>query len=253
MEPDKKLNMKSVGIIGGMGPGATLDLFQKVVDLTPAKQDQDHLHLMIDNFPQIPDRTAFLMGEGKDPLPYLLEAAERLEQSGVDALCMPCNTAHYFVEDIRSQTDIPFISIIESTIDKIRNSHPEASKIGLMATRGTTDAGIYHKALESAGLEVLPLSETFMSEVMEVIYTVKAGSLKETVAQFNCCVQQLIDAGADVLIAGCTEIPLLLPHLNQSVAFVDPTLALAEKIVQFAQAQVYDRPETSPQQKLVSA
>jgi aspartate racemase len=239
--------VKSIGIIGGMGPGATLDLFQKVVDLTPAKQDQDHIHLMIDNFPQIPDRTAFLMGEGKDPLPYLLEAAGRLEQSGVDALCMPCNTAHYFVEDIRSKTNIPFISIIESTIDKIKATHPGATKIGLMATRGTSDAGIYHKTLESAGLEVLPLSDSFKNEVMEVIYTVKAGRLVETVAQFNCCVQQLVDAGADVMIAGCTEIPLLLPHLNRSVAFVDPTLALAEKIVQFAQAQESDFSETLSQ------
>jgi len=232
-----------------MGPGATLDLFQKIVDLTPAKQDQDHIHLMIDNFPQIPDRTAFLMGEGADPLPSLLEAAERLSLSGVDALCMPCNTAHYFVEDIRCKIDIPFISIIESTIDKIRDTYPEATKVGLMATRGTTNAGIYHKVLESAGLEVLPLSKTFMNEVMEVIYRVKAGRLMETIAPFNNCVQQLVEVGADVLIAGCTEIPLLLPHLNQSVAFVDPTLALAEKIVQFAQTQVYDCLATSSQAK----
>lgn len=245
--------MKSVGIIGGMGPGATLDLFQKVIDLTPAKQDQDHLHLIIDNFPQIPDRTAFLMGEGSDPLPYLLESAHRLEQSGVDALCMPCNTAHYFVEELRNKTGIPFISIIDSTINKIKSSYPDAVKIGLMATRGTSDAGIYHKALDSAGLDVVPLSEAFKDEIMEVIYTVKAGRLRETTDQFNSCVQQLVEAGADIMIAGCTEIPLLLPHLSQPAVFVDPTLALAENIVQFAQARVYDCPETSSQTVVVSA
>ena len=230
--------MKPIGVIGGMGPGATLDLFQKIIDLTPAQQDQDHLHLIIDNFPQIPDRTSFLLGEGDNPLPHLLMSAERLEQSGVKALCMPCNTAHYFVKEIRDKITIPFISIIESTIEKIKSDYPEARKIGLMATRGTCESGIYHDILNSSGLEVLPLSEEFKTQVMEVIYTVKAGHLTEKLELFNHCIKQMQIAGADVLIAGCTEIPLLLPHLDSPVPFVDPTLALAENIVKFVKGEM---------------
>ncbi|HDH63258.1 MAG TPA: amino acid racemase, partial [Firmicutes bacterium] len=93
--------MKTVGIIGGMGPEATLDLFYKIIKNTPAKKDQEHIHLIIDNYPQIPDRTQFILGKGENPLPYLLRSANLLENAGVDAICMPCNTAHFFVDDIR--------------------------------------------------------------------------------------------------------------------------------------------------------
>ncbi len=220
-----------------MGPGATLDLFQKIIALTPAQQDQDHLHLIIDNFPQIPDRTSYIVGGGENPLPYLLMSAKRLEQSGVKALCMPCNTAHYFVEAIRDKIAIPFISIIESTVEKIKSDYPDARKIGLMATRGTYEARIYHDVLSAAGLEILPLSEAFKDQIMEVIYTVKAGQLTEKLELFNQCIDLMKDAGADVLIAGCTEIPLLLPHIDSPVPFVDPTLALAENIVNFIKGE----------------
>ncbi len=226
--------MKIIGIIGGMGPSATVDLFQKVIELTPAERDQDHCHLLIDNYPQIPDRTAFLLGTGDDPFPFLLESARRLEKAGAEALCMPCNTAHYFIEDLRMKVRLPFISIIDSTVERIKTVFPMARKIGLLATRGTTESGIYHRALTAAGLETLQTDESFKQDVMDVIYTVKAGRPEEAVGLFNDCVRRLQAAGADVLIAGCTEIPLLLPHLDRSVNFVDPTLTLAEKIVAFA-------------------
>jgi aspartate racemase len=230
--------MKTVGIIGGMGPGATLDLFQKIVTLTPAIKDQDHLHLVIDNFPQIPDRTSFLLGKGENPLPYLLKSAERLEAAGVDALCMPCNTAHYFVEEIRKNIKVPFLSIIDAAMKKIRTDFPEARKVGLMATRGTCDAGIYHAVVNSAGLEILPLREEFKAHIMEVINTVKAGHLTRQLELFRHCVQQMHNDGADILIAGCTEIPLLLPYIEPLLPFVDPTLALAENIVNFVKGEI---------------
>jgi aspartate racemase len=226
--------MRPVGIVGGMGPGATLDLFQKIIDQTPAKSDQDHIHLQIDCYPQIPDRTTFLVGDGENPLPYLLESAKRLESAGVQALCMPCNTAHYFIEDIRRQINIPFISIIEATVAKIKKMYPDAKQIGLLATRGTFEASIYHRVLNAVGLDVLPLSEEFKNQMMDVIYTVKAGQLTEKLYLFNSCLRQLQDAGAEVMIAGCTEIPLLLPYIDSQIPFVDPTQALAEEVVAFA-------------------
>ena len=105
-----EVKAKTLGIIGGMGPAATLDLFHKILKATPAKRDQDHIHIIIDNFPQIPDRTAFLLGKGENPLPYILKSVRTLEEANVDVLCMPRNTAHYFVEDIRGSTDSVHIS-----------------------------------------------------------------------------------------------------------------------------------------------
>jgi len=115
-----------------MGPEVTLDLFYKIIKATPAKRDQDHIHVIIDNFPQIPDRTAFLLGKGENPLPYILKSVETLEKGNVDALCIPCNTAHHFVEDIRKATPLPFISIIESTLKEIKSRFKDSKNIGLL-------------------------------------------------------------------------------------------------------------------------
>jgi len=139
------MKAKTLGIIGGMGPAATLDLFSKILKATPAKKDQDHIHIIIDNFPQIPDRTAFLLGKRENPLPYLLKSVRTLEKANVDVLCMPCNTAHYFVEDIRKATPLPFISIVESTLNEIKSSFENSKNIGLLATDGTIIGRVYHK------------------------------------------------------------------------------------------------------------
>jgi aspartate racemase len=225
---------KVVGIIGGMGPRATLDLFQKIIDLTPAQQDQDHLHVMIDSNPQVPDRTAYLLGQGESPLPWLLESARRLERSGADLLCMPCNTAHHFVEQIRRETAVPLISIIEAAHQAIRERYPQTRRIGLMATRGTFDGRVYHRALCPAGLEIIPLDESLKDQVMDVIYAVKAGRWKEQIGSLASCVNRFRKAGAEILIAGCTEIPLLLPYSQLDLPVVDATRELAENVVRSA-------------------
>ncbi len=226
--------MKTIGVIGGMGPGATLDLFQKIIQSTPADRDQDHLHVIIDNLPQVPDRTAYLLAGGESPLPYLIRSAERLVGSGALALCMPCNTAHYFVEEIRKTVPVPFLSIVESALQEIRECHPRAGKVGLMATKGTTAGKIYHNLFEREGLEILPLSPGFEEALMDIIYGVKAGRLQEKVDNFQKCLNAMAQMGAEVIIAGCTEIPLLIPFVEVPVPVVDPTLALAKNAVRFA-------------------
>ncbi len=228
------MSMQTVGIIGGMGPGATLDLFQKIVSLTPASCDQDHLHIIIDNYPQIPDRTAFILGQGANPLPYLLESAQRLEAAGANLLCMSCNTAHHFVEEIREQISIPLVSIIETCAAAIRLKFPAVSTVGLLATRGTFTAKIYHHTLEHAGLSVAPFTDADLDRLMKVIYAVKAGRLSEHIDEFKFCLHQAQAAGAQLLIAGCTEIPLLLPVVSPAIPVIDPTLTLAEQVVRLA-------------------
>lgn len=228
--------MKTVGIIGGMGPEATLDLFSKIIRNTPAQKDQDHLHIIIDNYPAIPDRTAYVIGEGKDPAPFLIESAKRLAKSNVDIMCMPCNTAHYFLKTICKEIKTPFVSIIESTFRTVKLVAPNTKKIGLLATKGTLQGRVYHNIFEQFGMEFIDIPESVRNDVMQAIYSVKAGEGNKNIDLLKNAINYLEDAGADVIIGGCTEIPLLFPYCTSEIPLIDPTLALAEAVVDAALA-----------------
>jgi len=229
-----EVKVKTVGIMGGMGPAATLDLFYKILKATPAKRDQDHIHIIIDNFPQIPDRTAFLLGKGANPLPYILKSVRTLERANVDVLCMPCNTAHYFVEDIRKATPLPFISIIESTLNEIRSRFEDSKNIGLLATDGTIIGKVYHKVFEAEGYNIITLSEEKQHEVMRIIYSIKAGKMEENVQPFEEIIEHMKFLGSELVILGCTELPILLKYFEPSIPVIDATSCLAKEIVNFA-------------------
>ncbi len=229
-----EVKSKTIGIIGGMGPEATLDLCSRIIKHTPAQKDQDHIHLIIDNYPQIPDRTAFILGKGENPLPYILKSVDLLVNCGVDALCMPCNTAHYFVEDIRKHSSTPFISIIESVLKEVRNNYSEVKNIGLLATRGVIVGRVYHQVFENDGFKIVTPSESVEDVVMDVIYSVKAGTGREKVYDLQMCIDSLKEKGCELIIAGCTEIPILLPFVELPVPVVDSTLSLAKEVVSFA-------------------
>ena len=228
------MKAKTLGIIGGMGPAATLDLFSKILKATPAKKDQDHIHIIIDNFPQIPDRTAFLLGKGANPLPYILKSVRTLERANVDVLCMPCNTAHYFVEDIRKATPLPFISIIESTLNEIRSRFEDSKSIGLLATDGTIIGKVYHKVFEAEGYNIITPLEEKQHEVMKIVYSIKAGKMEENVQTFEEIIEHMKFLGSEVVILGCTELPILLKYFEPSIPVIDATSCLAKEIVNFA-------------------
>ena len=229
-----EVKAKTLGIIGGMGPAATLDLFYKILKATPAKRDQDHIHIIIDNFPQIPDRTAFLLGKGENPLPYLLKSVRTLEKANVDVLCMPCNTAHYFIEDIRKATPLPFISIIESTLNEIRSRFQDSKNIGLLATDGTIIGRVYHKIFEVEGYKIITPLEEKQNEVMKTVYSIKAGRIEENVQTFEEIIEHMKFLGSEVVILGCTELPILLKYFEPSIPVIDATSCLAKEIVDFA-------------------
>ena len=142
---------KSLGILGGMGPLATADLFTKIVQMTDAKRDNDHLRVYIDNNAQIPDRTAAILSGGADPVPAMAESAQKLASMGAELLIMPCNTAHYFLPRLREQCSVPFLNMIEITAERCRQTHGQAPA-GLLATRGTIQTGLYRRALEAQGV-----------------------------------------------------------------------------------------------------
>jgi len=226
---------KIIGILGGMGPEATIDLFYKIIKLTPAKKDQEHLRIIIDNNPKIPDRTAAILGKGKDPLPALRETAQNLEKAGADFIIIPCNTAHYFLSSIQESVKIPVLNMIEETAKETRKKIPPIKKVGLLASVGVYETKIYHQQFKKFNIEVISPEEKDKEKVMKVIYAVKAGDLSEEVKKNILSIaQKLIDKGAEAIITGCTEIPLILKEGDVSVPIIDPTQVLAKAAVQKA-------------------
>ncbi|WP_169973611.1 MULTISPECIES: amino acid racemase [unclassified Campylobacter] len=224
--------MKRVGILGGMGPLATIDLYAKIVELTDAKKDQDNIPIIIDNYPQIPDRTAYILHGGEDPFPFMKEAALRLKNAGCEAVFMACNTAHYFADRLVEETGINLLHIASIAVDAIKKEYPNAKKIAVIATTGTTKAKIYENKLVENGFECVQIPENLLENIMDCIYKgAKANKLKEYVELFNDTIDQV---QADVYIAACTEIPLFLPYAKKKDKFVDATLELAKAAVKFS-------------------
>ena len=220
---------KIIGILGGMGPEATIDLFYKIIKFTPAEKDQDHLRIIIDNNPKIPDRTAAILGKGEDPLPALQETAKNLEKAGADFIIIPCNTAHYFLPLIQESVKIPVLNMIEETAKETRKKISPIQKVGLLASIGTYKTEIYHQQFKKFNIEVISPEEKDKEEVMKAIYAVKAGNLSEGIKKNILKIaQKLIDKGAEAIIAGCTEIPLILKEGDVSVPLIDPTQVLAK-------------------------
>jgi len=220
---------KIIGILGGMGPEATTDLFYKIIKFTPAEKDQEHLRIIIDNNPKIPDRTAAILGKGENPLPALRETAQNLEKAGADFIIIPCNTAHYFLPSIQESVKIPILNMIEETAKETRKKISLIQKVGLLASVGVYETKIYHQHFRKYNIEVISPEEEDKEKVMKVIYAVKAGDLSEGIKKNILKIaQKLIDKGAKAIIAGCTEIPLILKEGDVPVPIIDPTQVLAK-------------------------
>lgn len=223
---------KIVGILGGMGPLATADLYRKIIEATPARRDQDHLHVVIEADPSVPDRSAFLQGDGPDPLPALTRGAARLAAAGVDFIAIPCNTAHAFLPPLRERVATPFIDMIAETAARVRADYPAARRVGILATAGTIGSGLYHAALRERGLQPMQPDEAGQSLVSAAIAAVKAGETGPAVgASLVEAGNALIADGAEVLLAACTELPIVLHAAMVPVPLLDPTQVLAEAAV----------------------
>ena len=224
---------KTIGVLGGMGPLATADLYRKIIEATPARRDQEHLHVIIDADPAIPDRTAALRGEGPDPIPLLRAAAERLEAAGADFLVVPCNTVHAFLPRLREQVAIPILDMIEATAARTEQDFG-GRRVGVLATEGTVESGLYERALAARGLPAINPEPEDQKLVGAAIEHVKAGEPETAAEDFATVGDHLVARGAEVLIAGCTEIPLVLAPEMVAVPLVDPTRILAEVAVREA-------------------
>lgn len=227
-------NDKLVGVIGGMGPDATVDFMAKVIAMTPAQSDQEHVRMLVAHNPRIPSRQLAMAGKGENPGPVLAALARQLEEAGADFLVMPCNAAHGWQRDIVDATAIPFISIVEESVAAARESGDGA--VGLLTTPGCFAAGVYQRALADQDA-VLPTQEE-LAETLAFVERVKAGDQSETVAAgLRALVDRLMSRGASTIIAACTELPLVLDQSMFDVPFVSSTDALANKTVKLALGQ----------------
>ena len=221
-----------IGILGGMGPLATVELFRKIVEKTPAKLDQDHPRIIIYNNPKIPDRTAYILGNGPDPRPELIASARKLEDCGADFIIMPCNTAHYFAEDIQRAIRIPLVNMVEETAERIREMG--LKRVGLLATDGTVRGKVYHRALEKRGIELVVPDDEDQRLVMRAIYEgIKAGNV-ELGRRLLLAVARRLEKRVEAIIAGCTEVSVALRPGDLSVPLIDPMDVIAEKAVKLA-------------------
>jgi len=226
---------KIIGILGGMGPEATADLFLKIIKATPAKRDQDHLRIIIDNNPKIPPRTESILGEGSSSLPKMVKTAKNLENAGVDFIIISCNTAHYYYEELRKSVKIPILNMIDQTVQRINKDYPKIKKIGLIATIGTIKTKIYDRGLAKTGIEIITPHENVEKKVIKAIFKyIKVGKLKEGRKLMIEVADHLVKMGAQSILCGCTEVSLVLKDGDLSVPVIDPLQILAEIAVEKA-------------------
>lgn len=233
-----------VGVLGGVGPAATVDFMAKLVRNTPAACDQDHIRIMVEQNPQIPDRTAALLGNGDDPTLALYAACKTLEDGGADLIAIPCNTAHAFVERIQPSLSIPIVNMLTCTADYLHESFSGLREVGVLATSGTLASRVYERSLEARGFVQVAPGEAAQARLMNAIYGPKGAKAGFTSGE--CCedlaaaVDDLVAQGVQVIVLGCTELPLLLRDATLVCAgglvvrLVDPTEVLAKRCVAYA-------------------
>jgi aspartate racemase len=235
--------MKTIGILGGMGPLATVDIFKKIVMMTEAYCDNDHIPIIIDNNTLIPDRTSHIMGRGESPVRELVKSALRLEAMGADVIIIACNTAHYYYNDIVKHVSIPVINMIEETAREVLKNKPYVKKAGLIATEGTYNTGIYKSVFNSFGIELIQPNPENTKHIMDVIYGIKKGLMDMDPANFKQAIDELKSKGSETLILGCTEIPMAFRMFDIHEDYVGASEVLAKRAIEFAGKNIIARRE----------
>jgi aspartate racemase len=228
---------KTVGVLGGMGPAATLDFFARVLAQTNAGRDQDHIRLIIDCNPSLPDRNAAIAGTGPSPAPALQEMARGLARAGAELLVMPCNAAHAFENDIRAATTLPFIGIVAATAEALHRTEPHLRRAGILATTGCIDAGLYQTALDRVGIDSIVPQGATRDLFMQALQRIKSGDTGTTPkSEMMAVAEALVAEGAQAIIAGCTEVPLVLEPADVTVPLLNSTDCLVQATIAAARA-----------------
>ncbi|MEO8713520.1 MAG: amino acid racemase [Acetobacteraceae bacterium] len=242
-----------VGVVGGMGPEATVELMRRVIRATPARDDADHIRMIVDNNPKVPSRIAALIeGTGEDPGPTLAAMARGLEAAGADFLVIPCNTAHHYLPVVRAAVSIPVLDMIALTLDRFQSSGFGVRIVGLLASPAVRITALFESRCRSAGLSVIYPEGDHEAAVLEVIRAVKAGSVGDDLERrYVAAAERLLARGADVLVIACTELSSLdslgaqgrVPVIDTLDVLVEATVArcLADPVASVPSMASLDR------------
>ncbi len=227
-----------IGVLGGMGPLATLDFLHKLLAATPAGSDQEHVPTVVWNVPQIPDRQKALAGTGESPLPAMLEGIARLNAAGATRIVIPCNTAHLWFAELAAASRAPLIHIVDATLAGLTAASDPAGPVGLVATRGALDAGLYQSRFAATGISCLVNSDDELNDLFTPgCYAIKENRLRLGGELLEEAAGRLLARGASRLVLACTEVPVGLAHIGSGLLAlsIDPTQALAEACVAYWQ------------------
>lgn len=229
---------QTIGILGGMGPEATVYMYESIIKNTRVEKDQDHIPVIIFSSPKVPPRTDAIFHKAPDPTPLLIKGAQILDQAGADFIIMPCVTAHFFLSGITSQTNIPFLSLLEESLRWTLKELKGIEKAGLLSSTGTLKSQLFQKTFSRGDIQIVTPEENEQAQVMEAVFGpqgVKAGFTsgfpKETAVGVA---NSLIQRGAQAIIAGCTEIPLVLKPQSLSVPLIEPMTITARAAIKQA-------------------
>ncbi|MCR5484588.1 MAG: amino acid racemase [Clostridiales bacterium] len=197
----------AVGVLGGLGPMATIYFCELVLSMTRAERDQDHVNMIILNHAAIPDRTAYILKEsGESPLPFMIDDALRLETAGAKFIVIPCNTAHYFIDEVKKNVSVPVLDIVRETVKEAKRRFPGMKRLGVLATDGTIITNTYKRACEEEGVEYAVPDESVQKEVMSLIYDkIKAGEKPEA-RELERLIDHMREKGCRCTVLGCTEL-----------------------------------------------
>jgi len=226
---------KTIGILGGMGPEATAYMYSTIIKHTRVKKDQDHIRIFIFSDPEIPPRTDAILQQGPSPVPLLIKGIRKLKDAGVDFVIVPCVTAHYFIPDVLAKIDVPFLSLLDESLSWAKENIPNLKRAGLISSTGTLVSKLFHDKFGQAGIEVIAPEEEEQQAVMDAIFGAQgikagfiSGSSKEHIIR---AAEKLISRGAEAIIAGCTELPLVLTAVDIPVPLIEPMDILAQKSI----------------------
>ncbi len=226
--------LPTLGILGGMGPGAAIDFQQRLLDTSPATKDQEHIPTIVWNHGGIPDRQLALKNLGESPLNAMLHGLKILERSGVSKIAIPCNTAHFWHSDLQQHTHIQILNMVEITVQQILKNYQSGDKVGILATKGALSTQLYQIELSKHSIPfIINSDEEIEQEFMPAVYAVKRNETAKAGIVFQELSQRLIDKGAGSIILACTEIPIGLHAIQSPILDVsfDTTQILADACV----------------------
>jgi aspartate racemase len=231
-------DFSTIGILGGMGPEATNKLCALITAFTPVTRDQDHIPVITYNNPQIPDRVRAVYGASQSPVPEMIRTARVLEEAGADMLLMPCNLAHFYLADVQKAIRIPFLNMIEETVNYAVEHYPHCRKVGIVASTPTIECGIYDKAFRRHDRVLIsPERDEQEAKVMRAIYApdgIKCGYKRKPRALLMEVGHALVSSGAEIIIAGCTEASLVMKRKDSPFVVIDPMEVIARVAVKRA-------------------